>query len=72
MRQSLTLDHVKGMTISIYAYNTDSGVERVMISSTIETMAVTVSGGQITSVSLTGRVQTNGGRLDPYTKTITF
>lgn len=66
----LNLSEISGQTISIVAHNNANGINRVMNQSTIEEMAVTISGGQMVSATVRGRVQTNGGTLDRYTTTI--
>jgi len=67
---TLALSDITSQTIAVIAHNNANGVNRNMNQSTIEEMAVTVSGGVVTEMIIRGRVQTDGGTLDRYTAMI--
>lgn len=66
----LALSEITSQTIAVVAHNNTNGVNRNMNQSTVEEMTVNVSGGVVASMTIRGRVQTNGGTLDRYTATI--
>lgn len=63
---------INKMAISVIVYNTKTDEERIQVASTIEGMEITVSGGDITTATISGRVMTSKGKLDRYTTTVNF
>ena len=52
--------------LSIFIVNQTNGATRLMAATTINSMYVTVSGGQITKIEINGRAQTSPGNFDTY------
>ena len=52
--------------LSIFIVNQTNGATRLMSATTINSMYVTVSGGQITKIEINGRAQTSPGNFDTY------
>jgi len=52
--------------LSIFIVNQTNGATRLMTATTINSMYVTVSGGQITKIEINGRAQTTPGNFDTY------
>jgi len=52
--------------LSIFIVNQTNGATRLMAANTINSMYVTVSGGQITKIEINGRAQTTPGNFDTY------
>jgi len=58
--------NVTSQPLSIFIVNQTNGATRLMTATTINSMYVTVSGGQITKIEINGRAQTTPGNFDTY------
>lgn len=63
------ITNISAQNLAIMTFNMTNGAYRVMDQSTVEGLIVTVTNGEVSNVSVTGRAQTSPGNFDRYTVT---